>query len=75
MNDGSRSESAEDMNRPDDSRLPGELMIDRIVCGADAAPEIHVRWAASFRVRKFLRVIEESIGVNHRMTVWGDRSR
>ena len=56
-------------------RVPRKVMKDRIVGSADAAPESGVRRAASPRVPKLLRVPEESVAVNHRMTVWGDRLR
>ena len=53
-------------------RLPGQVMKDRVVGSADAASESCVRRAASTRLRKLLRMSEEPIRVNHRMTIWGD---
>ena len=38
-------------------------------------PESPVRRTTSAGARKLLRVPEESVGVNHRMTIGGDRSR
>ena len=55
--------------------VSGQDMTDRSVGSADATPESRVRRAPSAAARKLLHVREESVGVNHRMTVWGDRSR
>ena len=54
-------------------RMYRKAMIDRIVGSADAAPESSVCRPTSPRVPKLLRVPEKSVGVNHHMTVWGDR--
>ena len=56
-------------------RVPGQVMKDRIVSSADGTPQIRVRRTTTAGARKLLGVPEESVGVNHRMTIGDDRSR
>ena len=53
----------------------GQVMKDRIVCSADATSQIRVRWTTPADARKLLGVPEESVGVNHMMTIGDERSR
>ena len=53
--------------------VSGQVMTDRSVGSADATPESRVRRTTSAGARKLLHVPEESVGIDHRITVGDDR--
>ena len=55
--------------------VSGQVMTDRSVGSADATPESRVRRAPSTVSASCSACLIRLVEVNHRMTIWGDRSR